>query len=159
MPKGGRIPVESLQLAKLKRLGRRRIDGDNQTGDCKWINIERREQKLNALPPALFLGLHQTSQRLRINSALRQRGKKADLAGCSYEVLLWIFSIYSLSGRITFFFLLFKSHGLRCRTLTFIFVTLHVPEHQLVLCYLRDIKGSVRHRNLLSATVPVAATH
>jgi hypothetical protein len=26
-------------------LGRKRINKDNQTGDCKWINIERRREK------------------------------------------------------------------------------------------------------------------
>lgn len=40
-------PCGELTTAKLKRLGRRRIDEDNQTGDCKWINIERREQRLS----------------------------------------------------------------------------------------------------------------
>lgn len=46
-------PCGELTTAKLKRLGRRRINGDNQAGDCKWINIERREQRLKGNEPGI----------------------------------------------------------------------------------------------------------
>lgn len=100
-------PCGELTTTKLKRLGRRRINRDNQTGDYKWINIERRKHRLkgkeleHSVPLALFLHLQQTSQRLRINDDLRKR--KAGSAGCMWGSV-WSFSIYFRSGRITFFF-------------------------------------------------------
>lgn len=44
-----RILAESLFTATLKRLesgGKKKINKDNQTRGCKWINIERREERL-----------------------------------------------------------------------------------------------------------------
>lgn len=102
-------PCGELTTAKLKRLGRRGIDEDNQTGDCKWINIERREQRLNWKGAGDMLGLlHFFLVHTRQVKGWRlirifDRERKAGLVGLDAD-LVWIFSIYSGSGRITFFF-------------------------------------------------------
>ena len=40
-----RIPAESFLQPNLKDWVGKRVNKDNQTGDCEWINIGRRREK------------------------------------------------------------------------------------------------------------------
>ena len=165
MPNGGyRIPAESLLQPNEKDWIGKKINKDNQTEDCKWINIERRgEKRLKEKMPRIdwafasytfFHFIDQASQRLRVEPTLLilSGTVKCILLGLCISLLFFSIYFFLFSGGQTVWILSLRD-------------TLFHPFNLWFPLYFRIPGLPVRcqkcrkHQTLLSATITITPIH